>query len=95
MPAEVGCTNRTHLEDYAAAVTEHTGAILVAHQSNFRIVGFTTAPELSALAGAEGRTVPRRARELAGRRQVQNAGACPRRLPGSLRKVVAMRHLPL
>jgi L-seryl-tRNA(Ser) seleniumtransferase len=50
---EVGCTNRTHLEDYKAAITENTAALLVAHQSNFRIVGFTTAPstpELAALA---------------------------------------------
>jgi L-seryl-tRNA(Ser) seleniumtransferase len=54
---EVGCTNRTHLRDYAAAINEHTAAILVAHQSNFRIVGFTTEPtigELAELARARG-----------------------------------------
>ncbi|MEJ2190623.1 MAG: L-seryl-tRNA(Sec) selenium transferase, partial [Acidobacteriota bacterium] len=48
--AEVGCTNRTHLADYAAAVNELTVAILVAHQSNYRIVGFTTAPPIAELA---------------------------------------------
>jgi L-seryl-tRNA(Ser) seleniumtransferase len=48
---EVGCTNRTHLRDYAAAINDHTAAILVAHQSNFRIVGFTTGPTIADLAG--------------------------------------------
>jgi len=46
---EVGCTNRTHLEDYKAAINENTAALLVAHQSNFRIVGFTTNPSTSEL----------------------------------------------
>ena len=47
---EVGCTNRTHLRDYEEAIDDTTAAILVAHQSNFRIVGFTTNPSLSELA---------------------------------------------
>ena len=47
---EVGCTNRTHLEDYAAVIGERTAALLVAHQSNFRIVGFTAEPSLRELA---------------------------------------------
>jgi L-seryl-tRNA(Ser) seleniumtransferase len=54
---EVGCTNRTHLRDYAAAINQDTAAILVAHQSNFRIVGYTTEPtigELADLAHARG-----------------------------------------
>jgi L-seryl-tRNA(Ser) seleniumtransferase len=37
---EVGTTNRTHLEDYARAVTEETSLILKVHPSNFRVVGF-------------------------------------------------------
>jgi L-seryl-tRNA(Ser) seleniumtransferase len=47
---EVGTTNRTHLRDYAAAVTERTAAVLVAHHSNFKIVGFTSEPSLAELA---------------------------------------------
>ncbi len=47
---EVGTTNRTHLRDYEAAINENTAAILVAHHSNFKIVGFTTEPELAELA---------------------------------------------
>jgi L-seryl-tRNA(Ser) seleniumtransferase len=47
---EVGATNRTHLRDYNTAVTENTAAILVAHHSNFKIVGFTSEPSLAELA---------------------------------------------
>ncbi len=47
---EVGCTNRTHLRDYSEAISENTAAVMVAHQSNFRIVGFTTNPTTSELA---------------------------------------------
>ncbi|MFI5272208.1 MAG: L-seryl-tRNA(Sec) selenium transferase [Ktedonobacterales bacterium] len=47
---EVGTTNRTRLADYAAAVTTETALLLVVHPSNFRIVGFTEAPDLAALA---------------------------------------------
>ncbi|SMP49510.1 L-seryl-tRNA(Sec) selenium transferase [Anoxynatronum buryatiense] len=38
---EVGATNKTYVRDYEKAVTEHTGALLKVHQSNFKIVGFT------------------------------------------------------
>jgi len=38
--AEVGTTNRTRLGDYRAALGPETGAILRAHPSNFRTVGF-------------------------------------------------------
>ncbi len=47
---EVGTTNRTHLRDYENAITENTAAILVAHHSNYKIIGFTTEPSLAELA---------------------------------------------
>jgi L-seryl-tRNA(Ser) seleniumtransferase len=48
---EVGTTNRTRLADYAAALSDATGAILRAHQSNFRTVGFVESVEIEALCG--------------------------------------------
>ncbi|WP_291795573.1 L-seryl-tRNA(Sec) selenium transferase [Brevibacterium sp.] len=47
---EVGTTNRTHLDDYARALTPATGCILKVHTSNFRVEGFTAEADLSALA---------------------------------------------
>ncbi len=47
---EVGTTNRTHLEDYRRVINESTRLIMRVHQSNYRIVGFTTSPSLSELA---------------------------------------------
>jgi L-seryl-tRNA(Ser) seleniumtransferase len=46
---EVGTTNRTRLGDYAAALGERTAAILRAHPSNFRTLGFTEEVEIEAL----------------------------------------------
>lgn len=46
---EVGCTNRTHCDDYAAAIGEATAAILVVHRSNFSLGGFVATPELAEL----------------------------------------------
>jgi L-seryl-tRNA(Ser) seleniumtransferase len=48
---EVGTTNRTRPEDYAAAITPKTVAILKVHASNFQVVGFTESVEIEALAG--------------------------------------------
>ena len=52
---EVGTTNRTHLRDYAEAINENTALILKVHPSNYKIVGFTSTPEMTELTklGAE------------------------------------------
>ncbi len=46
---EVGTTNRTRLADYRAALRPETAAILRAHPSNFRTVGFVEEVEIEAL----------------------------------------------
>jgi L-seryl-tRNA(Ser) seleniumtransferase len=48
---EVGTTNRTRLADYERAVGPDTGAIMRAHQSNFRTVGFVEEVEIEELCG--------------------------------------------
>ncbi len=47
---EVGATNRTRISDYEKAVNENTCLILKVHPSNYRIVGFTAAPNVAELA---------------------------------------------
>ena len=50
---EVGATNRTHPDDYRAALGPDTAAILKVHRSNFSMSGYTaevTAGELAAIA---------------------------------------------
>ena len=47
---EVGTTNRTRPEDYAAAINDTTALILRVHPSNFRMEGFAERPSLSAIA---------------------------------------------
>ena len=47
---EVGTTNRTHLRDFADAITPATAAIMRVHSSNFRQIGFVTMPELAEIA---------------------------------------------
>ena len=47
---EVGTTNRTRLSDFEQAIAEGASILLVAHQSNFKIIGFTEEPALEDLA---------------------------------------------
>ena len=47
---EVGTTNRTYLSDYQNAITENTVLLLKVHTSNFKVIGFTQAPETRDLA---------------------------------------------
>jgi L-seryl-tRNA(Ser) seleniumtransferase len=47
---EVGTTNRTYLSDYRNAITENTALLLKVHTSNFKVIGFTDAPETGDLA---------------------------------------------
>ncbi len=54
---EVGTTNRTHLTDYEAAVTDRTRLLLKVHRSNFQVTGFTaelSAQEIAGVARARG-----------------------------------------
>jgi L-seryl-tRNA(Ser) seleniumtransferase len=48
---EVGTTNRTRLADYQAAIGDSTAAVLRAHPSNFRVLGFVEQVEIEDLCG--------------------------------------------
>ncbi len=47
---EIGATNRTHLSDYEEAIGDRTAALLAVHTSNYRVIGFSSTPELKELA---------------------------------------------
>jgi L-seryl-tRNA(Ser) seleniumtransferase len=47
---EVGTTNRTHLADYASAITEEVALLLKVHRSNFEQRGFVAEPDIAELA---------------------------------------------
>lgn len=56
---EVGCTNRTRIDDYEEAIDAETSALLKVHTSNFVMKGFTEEtgiPQLHTL--AESRNIP-------------------------------------
>ena len=46
---EVGTTNRTHLKDYKKVINDKTGAILIVHPSNYKVIGFTKEVDLKEL----------------------------------------------
>jgi L-seryl-tRNA(Ser) seleniumtransferase len=48
---EVGTTNRTTVDDYAAAIGPDTGCVLKVHPSNFRVEGYTSSVSVAALVG--------------------------------------------
>jgi L-seryl-tRNA(Ser) seleniumtransferase len=48
---EVGTTNRTRLDDYRRAIDADTGALLWAHPSNFRVLGFVEEVPIEELCG--------------------------------------------
>ena len=47
---EVGATNKTRLSDYVDAIDDSTAVLLKSHTSNFKIIGFTAAPDRADLA---------------------------------------------
>lgn len=56
---EVGTTNRTHLKDFAEAITPRTAAIMKVHTSNYVVQGFTAAvPEAELAKLAHERGIP-------------------------------------
>ena len=43
---EIGTTNRTHLKDFKNSISDKTGLIMIAHTSNYKVVGFTQAVDV-------------------------------------------------
>ena len=62
---EVGATNKTHMADYEAAISDETAMLLKVHTSNFSMVGFTESVSIKQLrqvadSANEGRTAENR-----------------------------------
>lgn len=49
---EVGTTNKVHLSDYKKAFSKETIAVMRAHSSNYKIVGFTSEPDIKEIAAS-------------------------------------------
>jgi L-seryl-tRNA(Ser) seleniumtransferase len=49
---EIGTTNQVHLHDYELALKEPAALVMHAHRSNFKIIGFTSEPDLRDIATA-------------------------------------------
>lgn len=49
---EIGTTNKVHIHDYDLALQQPAALVLRAHHSNFKLVGFTSEPELHEIADA-------------------------------------------
>ena len=49
---EIGTTNQVHLQDYELALTEPSALVMHAHRSNFKLIGFTSEPDLKDIATA-------------------------------------------
>ena len=47
---EIGTTNKTHLRDYAEAISDDTALLLKSHTSNYQVIGFTSVPSRQELA---------------------------------------------
>jgi len=46
---EIGTTNKTHLKDFKSAISNDTGLIMIAHTSNYKVVGFTESVDIKDL----------------------------------------------
>jgi L-seryl-tRNA(Ser) seleniumtransferase len=53
---EVGATNKTRASDYADAIGDKTALLLKSHTSNFKMIGFTSAPTRKDLAAIAAET---------------------------------------
>ena len=46
---EIGTTNKTHLKDFKSSISDDTGLIMIAHTSNYKVVGFTESVDIKDL----------------------------------------------